>query len=408
MCRCLPPKPPCHEYNNAAAVFVGLVTSIPHNKGESMNLVRMTVVRAYKGVDGEEVEVGTPGSSAACGYGFADGQRYLVYAYRSSEDEGLSTNLCTRTRPLSRADEDLEYLDNLDKAAPGSTIYGGAMLYAMDLGKMTSVLRPMAGMTVAIEGEDRHFEIVTDSEGQYNVGALPAGSYEIRAALPDHLRDTAEHKVKVVDRGCAEEDLVIRPDGRISGKIVDCEGRPAAGMKMELISADPPEENVHRFGLWAHADQEGRYEFELVPPGRYLLGINVDWAPTRGNPYPPTYYPGVADSSEAQVVVMDEGTRMEGFDINLPPKLAERRIRGQVVRRDGSAAAGAKIVCEISPTYGKSAESGHSDTYTDGRFDVCGLDGLTYLIKGRMESLSTRQVAVKPSENMEPIKLVLP
>jgi len=406
MCSCLPPKPPCHEYSNASAVFAGLVTSISNNKGEY--LVRFTVVRAYKGIDGEEVEVGTAGSSAACGYGFADGERYLVYAYRRSEGERLSTNLCTRTCALAWANDDLEYLDNLDKAAPGSTIHGIAKLYAMELGTMTGVVRPMAGMTVAIEGEDRRFEIVTDSEGQYSVGALRAGSYEIRAALPAHLRDTAEHKVNLVDRGCAEVELIIRPDGRVSGKIVDSEGLPAARKKVELISADPPKEHVHRFGLWAHADQEGHYEFELVPPGRYLLGINIDWAPSRGNPYPPTYYPGVADSPEAQVVVMGEGTRMERFDIMLPPKLAERRIRGHVVRRDGSSVEGAKVVCEISPAYGKSAESGYGDTYIDGRFDVCGLDGLTYLIKGRFESLSTGQLEVKPSENMESIKLVLP
>jgi hypothetical protein len=123
MCSCKPIPPPCHEYSNASAVFVGLVTSISPIKG-AMNLVRLTLERAYKGVDGEDVELETGSHQAACGYGFADGQRYLVYAYRSPEDGRLSTNSCTRTCPLSCADEDLEYLNNMDKAAPGSTILG--------------------------------------------------------------------------------------------------------------------------------------------------------------------------------------------------------------------------------------------------------------------------------------------
>jgi hypothetical protein len=345
MCSCLPPDPPCQAYGAASAVFVGLVTSVSFDRN---NLVAcFTLEQPYKGVEGTEVEVFTARSGAACGFGFASGHRYLVYAYRRSENERLSTNLCTRTRHLSHAGEDLEYINNMANAAPGSTIYGTVKLYSRDMGKMRDVSRPMAGMTIVIEGQNNRFEIVTDGEG-----------------------------------------------------------RPASGMKIELISAEPPEEYIYRYGLWAYVNQEGRYEFEQVPPGRYLLGINIEWAPTGGRPYPRTYYPGVFDPSEARVIVLGEGTRMESFDISLPPKFATRYIWGQIVWPDGSGAEGAEISYGFSPSDGK-AESSHTESYMDGRFTISALDGLIYLITARAGSLSTKQVEVKASENMEMIKLVL-
>ena len=44
----------------------------------------------------------------ACGYGFEPAKSYLVYA--SATDGALSTNLCSRTRPMAQAAEDLAVL----------------------------------------------------------------------------------------------------------------------------------------------------------------------------------------------------------------------------------------------------------------------------------------------------------
>jgi hypothetical protein len=57
----------------------------------------------------DTIEVWTPFGD--CGYDFQSGETYLVYA---NNDEGsansLSTDICTRTRRLSEAGEDLTYL----------------------------------------------------------------------------------------------------------------------------------------------------------------------------------------------------------------------------------------------------------------------------------------------------------
>lgn len=121
-CSCAPPPPPAAARDSADAVFEGRAAGSPAPKSAGPGLspmavsISFTVVRAFKGVDaGSKVTVTTSGSSSMCGYSFAPGETYLVYAWR---DEGgvLGTGLCSRTRKISEAAEDLAAL----KAAGGS------------------------------------------------------------------------------------------------------------------------------------------------------------------------------------------------------------------------------------------------------------------------------------------------
>ena len=57
----------------------------------------------------------TAGSGPACGYGFKPGERYLVYANRKGTE--LVTGICSRTRPLADATEDLEFFQSFQRPA---------------------------------------------------------------------------------------------------------------------------------------------------------------------------------------------------------------------------------------------------------------------------------------------------
>jgi hypothetical protein len=91
---------------NATAIFEGRVTRIEDPTGEPK--VHFKVVRSWKGPSQEALTVSTPNNSAACGYGFEEGQSYLVYA--SETDAVLSTSLCSRTQPIGSASEDITKL----------------------------------------------------------------------------------------------------------------------------------------------------------------------------------------------------------------------------------------------------------------------------------------------------------
>jgi len=71
--------------------------------------VTLRLRAVWKGVpEGERVTVFTASQSAACGFEFQSGKKYLVYAYDS--DGELTATLCSRTTLLKRAEEDLQGL----------------------------------------------------------------------------------------------------------------------------------------------------------------------------------------------------------------------------------------------------------------------------------------------------------
>lgn len=93
------------------AVFSGTVTGIARTG--RMLKVTIQVDRAWKGVQCGEVTLETAADGATCGFGFEEGKSYLVYA---AEENGLTTNLCTRTRSIDQADEDVGALGEPEKS----------------------------------------------------------------------------------------------------------------------------------------------------------------------------------------------------------------------------------------------------------------------------------------------------
>ena len=126
-CSCLPPPPPAEAFAGAGAVFTGTVEIIDDpsaRRGDgkfssaSPVFVRFGVDLAFKGVHGAQAVVRTARSSASCGYSFDVGGRYLVYATAAAGGE-LGVSLCSRTRPVDRAAEDLAALEQLTGVGDG-------------------------------------------------------------------------------------------------------------------------------------------------------------------------------------------------------------------------------------------------------------------------------------------------
>lgn len=63
----------------------------------------------------QEVEIATGLGGGDCGFAFQVGADYVVYAYRNSEGR-LETGICSRTRLLSQAAEDVEYIRSMANA----------------------------------------------------------------------------------------------------------------------------------------------------------------------------------------------------------------------------------------------------------------------------------------------------
>lgn len=121
-CSCRPPVSPAAARDAADAVFEGRAGTpvVAKTAGPGLSPTGMsvpfTVLRAVKGVKaGEKLTIATSGSTATCGYPFAAGETYLVYAYRD-KNGSLGTGLCSRTRKSADAADDFAAF-----AAPATT-----------------------------------------------------------------------------------------------------------------------------------------------------------------------------------------------------------------------------------------------------------------------------------------------
>lgn len=113
-CSCFPTTPE-QSLENASTVFSGRVVEVvQRDRGADSRFpevarVKFEVEDVWKGTVEENAIVLTPRSSAACGYSFAEGEEYLVYA--SGRGLRLRTGLCSGTKRLSEAQADLAMLE---------------------------------------------------------------------------------------------------------------------------------------------------------------------------------------------------------------------------------------------------------------------------------------------------------
>lgn len=221
-CSCLQ-SAPCQAYGEASAVFVGtvidsrIVTTKRDKYQRSRRAVRLSVDTPFRGIRGSEVEITTGMGGGDCGFGFVPNEKYLVYA---SEHEGkLYTGICSRTRSISRAAEDLSYIRGVKTAKPGATISGKVVRSQRSKnGRYESL--PFADVKIMMAGQTKR-EIKTDRTGYFRVEGLSAGEYVVKVSVPLGLQVSGsnEQTVKVTDRGCAVVEFWVEPAEKIPGSL---------------------------------------------------------------------------------------------------------------------------------------------------------------------------------------------
>lgn len=133
-CSCVRLKDdPCQFYGSASAVFVGVATGVERRRIEDVVAERkregagwnspsmiysFAVEEAFGGVEGSEMKIGTNSGGGDCGYQFAKGERYLIYAYGDRRKGNLSTSICTPTKPIEKAEDDSGFCAASRRANP--------------------------------------------------------------------------------------------------------------------------------------------------------------------------------------------------------------------------------------------------------------------------------------------------
>jgi hypothetical protein len=155
--------------NLTAAVFVGTVDGVTGRMPEPI-VATFVVEKVYRGQLERRAVVSGDGTN--CDRSFVKGETYLVYA---SERGGLlRTDKCARTRPLSAAEEDIKYLDNLAAATPQALIFGEVF---------RSATRPDGSIVKQLLSE-KLVVVALSASGQRSVTTF--GPYEIVLAPGDY------------------------------------------------------------------------------------------------------------------------------------------------------------------------------------------------------------------------------
>src|SRR5262249_35717662 len=335
-CTCISDGPPCQAYWKTAAVFLGTPVEVkpaensPERAQYGNRIFTFNVEMAFRGVNAAQVQVITGNGGGDCGYRFELGERYLVYAGFDSKTGTYGTSICTRTQPVAKADEDLDYIRGLSTMEPGATLSGEIQRLRRNLETERSErLGPVSNIEISVTGEDKSFTVRTDERGRYQLTKMPPGTYIIKLSLPPELSDPNQSRtITLVDRGCAVVSFYATDSGRISGRVIDREEKPVAKVEVNLIPASQAGSNrPHSMSAWT--DDDGRYELKFVAPGNYLLGVRLSGlglGDSIANAYPRTYFPGVTEPAEARIITIDEGTALKDMDLRMPPRLAKRTI----------------------------------------------------------------------------------
>lgn len=299
-CSCISSGPPCQNLFQSEAVFAGTVTGIQPLEPPverfvfDRRVVAFKVERAVRGIQGHTVDVRTGQGGGDCGFNFKIGERYVVYAYRHP-DGSPGTGICSRTRLVTEAAEDLAYFAALPATGAGARMFGTVKHWEHDPATRSTVQHgPVADVQVLLRGPRGTYSAMSDTAGKYSIAGIPVGAYELEVLPPAAFSVRATHrKIEFTDpRACRAEDISLRYDGRIIGMLLDASGLPAPGVRLDIVAAEHPREPPSFYIPNPVTDGSGRFELVEVPSGRYLLAVGLTLPMNSEISYPTTFYPG--------------------------------------------------------------------------------------------------------------------
>lgn len=214
-CSCIRGIPVCETFWRTSAVFAGEVidiTPVPSTREPQLALnrvVRFRVKQTFRGELPGEIDVRTGSGGGDCGYPFIKGTSYLVYAQLHAGQ--LGTGICSGTRPLAQAADDLEYFRVADSPTQAGRIFGTVVRQAV---KAEDPLLPLSGYTVTASDGKKEWKASTGPDGRYELKGIPPGLYTVEVTVPAGESVNRYRERELIDpRGCIGADFYVRAVG---------------------------------------------------------------------------------------------------------------------------------------------------------------------------------------------------
>ena len=173
----------------------------------------------------------------------------------------------------------------------------------------------------------------TNASGSFVFRDLPPGSYPLNATHPRYqqARGPALKTVEVKAGETTRVTFELTPGATITGRVVDEDGDPLPGCMPQLLAARPmdpvmmsgsePSDANGVFSIWGVA--AGRFKLRVRCTSPVLESFPLQPV-TQPRPlptvaYPPTFYPGVKQVEQAQVIEVSPGIEKTGVDFQMRP-----------------------------------------------------------------------------------------
>lgn len=405
-CSCVEPSPSVGEaYASADAVFIGTVEKAEESeqvqRGDpefnvTVQIANVQIEKVFKGSKATEAVFRTEYSSCASGYEV--GARLLFYAYYDKKNRMWETHACDRGGAIEKDTDladDLMYLQALPASARRTRLSGVLEHFEDYPGKRFTHVGNIIGAKVKITGANKTYVVYTDKNGVYEIYDLPPGQYAVEPEIPVGLKISfpmyygevadAEKTRKVVlkAKSSGGVNFLLSSDTSVSGKVYGADGRALPKVCLRLVPKGMAVSELRGWQLDC-TDEQGRYSFDEIAPGEYLIVANEGNKISSDEPFPTAYYPGVFDEKSATVLTITSGSKLEDYDIHIPSQEATKVIQGVLLFSDGRPLAGESV--EFKAETEAEGYQGRAIAKTDaqGRFSLTVLQGMKGSLRGIM------------------------
>jgi hypothetical protein len=384
------------------ADLAGLPAETSAKEGAPVDIIASRLTRYRFHIDESFAPSGAPGSAAEldvfsggddgdCGYRFKPGEQYVVFTHQGS-DNRLFATICSGTRPVGEARALLPQLRAMRGGQRVASVFG--VLRRSEppfLALPDDPDQPLPNVSLKLRSHDDRFETSSDSDGVYSFYDVHAGTYSFTAHLPVRMELTRKSLTgglppfKIPNGACYEYDVDALPTGHIRGSVLGGGGKPLLLASVELYRAGTYGDS--RPGLWGFQGAEGVFDLDHVGPGEYILVFNRANRMDPNAPFPRTFYPGVADLSDARPIKIKDGQQLLKVNMQLkdgyPTHLLRVQVKWQGARPPGSVTVMAKA---------DQGENPSAEKLGDGLYQFTLLESGNYTISA-WEDLTPRRVS---------------
>lgn len=308
-----------------------------------------------------------------------------------------STSMNAQPRPINRSSVLLRrdgYFKKFEK-------YLDAEMYPRDRG-VTCLSCKRYEVTATMTG---HIDVAPEKSG---FGHLNARRFQfvLESVSDIEAKDYADN----YDSKLFSAQPVRYSTAYLVGRVLSPNGQPIGGIRVTAVSTEDVPLYLERFS--ERADEKGRFKLG-VPPGKYIVGINVKTSASRSFPFNSTYYAGTTDINAATKIIIADRQRVN-LEIKAQSSLVERGIPVKVIWTDGKAAQDANVWISEEANPHSVVGNSVSHTDSDGYFNLVGFQGISYVLRASIylkpayTPYCAEKQIIKASDIVsQPIELVL-